>query len=348
MPDRKACGRETAAWIRLATLVALIAASGASCPNWRHGDEILATALPPTPSLEQITNYVNVNTSLVRSDWATGRLAVPGAPSIPVSVALEPPLRFRIKASTAITGPEVDLGSNDELFWFWVRRQQPPALYFCRHDQFFASSARALLPVDPGWITEAMGLARFDPAEQPHGPLPVGANRLEIRSVRRGPAGDLTKSTVVDARTGVVLEQHLYDYRGTRIASAFTSRFHRDAVSGAVMPREIRIECPATQLDLHIDLDEMQINALGPQSAGLWIKPNYPGYPEVNLAQAAPLVGPGIGSPAIIRSATIPPPNYGAAAAPPAGYAPPAYAAPAYAAPSYAAPMSAAPYRSYP
>ncbi|HEX3996977.1 MAG TPA: hypothetical protein VHX65_00325 [Pirellulales bacterium] len=336
-------------------LVLLMTASGATCPSWRHGDEVLPTALPPTPTLLQITDYVNSNSALVRSDYSAGRLAVPGAPSIPVTLALEGPLRFRLKASTAITGSEVDIGSNDELFWFWAKRQQPPALYFCRHDQFFASSARSILPVEPEWIVEAIGLPRIDPSEQPRGPLPVGANRLEIRSVRRGPAGDLTKTTVVDARTGVVLEQHLYDARGTRIASSFTSQHHRDPISGAVLPREIEIQCPTTQLDLHLSLDEMQVNVLGPQSAGLWMKPVYPGYPEVNLAQGAPpLVGPTQFAP----SSTIPPPNYAPAPAaapgpvygPAANYAPqPSYGA---AAQSYVAPPQTNPppvgYRSYP
>jgi hypothetical protein len=297
-------------------LAALVCASGASCP--RNGDEILPAMLPPTPTLEQVTNSINGNTSLVRSDWATGSLSVPGAPSIPITLAIEPPLRFRLRASTAITGPEVDIGSNDELFWFWVRRQQP-ALYFCRHDQFYASSARSILPVEPEWIVEALGLVRLDPAEQPTLALSDGANRLVINSVHHGPAGDTTKRTVVDARTGVVIEQHLYDMRGTRIASAFTSHHHRDIITGAILPRDIRIQCPTSQLELAISLDTMQVNSLGPQSAGMWVKPSYPGYPEVNLAVSPPpLAGP-----VAIPRQTIPPPSYG----PPTNYNPP----PAYA-----------------
>jgi hypothetical protein len=238
--------------IWLSLLVLLVTASGATC--WRPGDEILPQMLPPTPSLAQITDLENHNTSLVQSEWAMGHLSVPGAPSIPVSLALEQPLRFRLRASTAITGTEVDLGSNDELFWIWARRQQPPALYFCRHDQFLASSARTILPVEPQWIIEAMGLVRFDPSEQPQGPSPVGANRLEIRSVRRGPAGDMMKTTIVDARSGAVLEQDLYDARSVLLASAITSRHHRDPLTGALLPRHIEVKCPGTQLDLQISM----------------------------------------------------------------------------------------------
>jgi len=299
-------------------MVLLVSASGSSC--WRTRDEILPQALPPTASRPEIIDFINRNTSLVHSVWSTGHLEVPGAPSIPVTLALEPLLRFRLKASTAITGTEVDLGSNDDLFWIWARRQQPPALYFCRHDQFLASSARSILPVEPEWIIEAFGLVRFNPADVLQGPSPVGANRLQIRSVCHSPAGDMTKTTVIDARSGAVLEQHLYDARGTRIASAITTHHHRDPTTGAILPEQIEIQCPNTQLDLHITIDHTQVNTLGPGSGSLWTKPSYPGFPEVNLAQPGPpIAGP---------SQTIPPPNYG----PPPGYAPANYApAPNYA-----------------
>ena len=104
----------------------------------------------------------------------------------------------------------------------------------------------------------------------------------------------------------------------------------------AGLPKQIRIEMPATQLDLSIDLDEMQVNSLGPQSASLWVKPTYPGYPEVNLAQAAPPMA----GPAMPPQATIPPPNYVTAPnyTPPPVYAPQSYTpAPAtsYAQPGY-------------
>ena len=59
------------------------------------------------------------------------------------NIAAERPGRFRLTAGTAVTGQEIDLGSNDELFWMWVRRNQPPAVYFCRHDNLrTATSAR--------------------------------------------------------------------------------------------------------------------------------------------------------------------------------------------------------------
>ena len=42
-------------------------------------------------------------------------------------IAFQRPRSFRLVGAKFI-GPEVDLGSNDELLWFWVKRAQPPAL----------------------------------------------------------------------------------------------------------------------------------------------------------------------------------------------------------------------------
>ena len=59
-------------------LALLMAASGAHVSELAPRRRNAAPALPPTPTLLQITDCVNRNTSLVRSDWATGSLAVPG------------------------------------------------------------------------------------------------------------------------------------------------------------------------------------------------------------------------------------------------------------------------------
>ena len=140
--------------------------SGASCPQMlRQYTNPLPRVLPPSPTLEQVIAVVNRNSSQIHS-FSTNRASIsgPGFPSLGASVAFERPRRFRLRAGTGLTGPEIDVGSNDELFWFWLRRDQPPAVYYCRHDQFAACQARQTLPFDPAWLIEALGMAEFDPA----------------------------------------------------------------------------------------------------------------------------------------------------------------------------------------
>jgi hypothetical protein len=290
------CTRSLAAsrsLLSLSILALLFAAGGSACP-WMRTAEILPVTLPETATLDQLVAAVNANTARVTSLSANqATISLPGAPAVPVSLAVEPPLRFRLLARTALTGPEVDLGSNDELFWIWVRRNPPPALYYCRHDQFAISAARQIMPVEPQWIAEAIGLPRFDPADLPRGPTPVGAGRVQIQSVRHSSIGDLTKVTVLDPARGIVLEQDLYDPTAHLLAASRTSDHRRDPVTGAILPRHIEIDYPSAQLTMKIDIGDLQVNTLGPQNAALWTKPVYAGYQDVNLADPNQFAQPG-------------------------------------------------------
>ena len=162
-------------------------------------------ALPPSPTIEQVIQAVNQNNSRIQT-FTTNQaaLSVPGWPTLPASVVFERPGRLRIRGDTGLTGPEIDLGSNDELFWFWVRRNQPPAIFFCRHDQFATCPARQMIPIEPKWLIEALGVAELDPRLPYQGPPQlIGPDRLEIRAVRETPNGPTTKITRIDAVPGV-------------------------------------------------------------------------------------------------------------------------------------------------
>jgi hypothetical protein len=339
----------------LAILLLLFTSGG--CPwMWSRPGEVLQPTLPATATLDQIIAAVNDNTARIHSISAMqASISLPGVPTVPVSLALEPPLRFRLRASTALTGTEVDLGSNEELFWIWVRRNQPPAVYYCRHDQFANSAARQIMPVEPEWIVEALGLVHFDPADQPQGPTPVGAGRVQIKTVRHSSIGDLTKITVVDPARAIVLEQDLYDGSGHLVAAARTSDHRHDPVTGVILPRHIEIDYPSAQLTMKIDIKDLQVNTLGPQNAQLWTKPEYSGYQNVNLAdqnltaQPSGFAAPSGSAALPVAPGGIPPSALPAFAAPSAGaqYLPPA-AAPnsTYGSPVDGAPATPSAYRS--
>jgi hypothetical protein len=291
-PAGRHCG-----WI-LWVLLVWVSASGASCPRvLQQYTQPIPRALPPAASLTQIIDVVNDNSSRVQSvSTSRATLLTPGAPSLNARITFQRPRSFRLLAEKFI-GPEVDLGSNDELLWFWIKHAQPPALFFCRHDQFATSAARQVIPVEPEWLIEALGVVTFDPTMQHLGPTPVGAGRLEIQSRPSTPGKGFSRITIVDDSRGVVLEQHVYDPQGVRLASAVLSRHVRDPASGVTLPRHVEIQFPPAKRELSIDMAELQINALTPdQAAQLFVKPIYSGYNEVDLAQpngpATPANGP--------------------------------------------------------
>ena len=283
----------------LLLLLTLFASAGSSCPYMMRGYPEPPTVLQPSPTLQQIMLAVNTNSERVLSIDSHATLSGTGFPSLRANVAFDRPRRIRMRAETALTGPEVDLGSNDDLFWFWVKRSQPQALYFCRHDQLAVSSFRQIMPLEPEWLIEAMGVTTFDPSLKHEGPQPVHGGRLQIVSPRITAAGNFKKITIVDEKTAVVLEQHLYDARGTRIASALTSRHRFVPLGGAgmpqvgaSMPQEVDIEWPANQVHLRLDFSDFQLNTLHNVPSPLWAKPEYPGYANVDLARPSGLAGP--------------------------------------------------------
>ncbi|MCA9246286.1 MAG: hypothetical protein KDA42_04195 [Planctomycetales bacterium] len=282
----------------LLVLATLCAAGGAQCQRltvpFANQPPQPPRALPEYPTLSQVIETVNTSTARVQSLSSSSlRITAAGTPSLSGQLAIERPSRFRLKAHTAITGPEVDLGSNADEFWLWVRRGQPPALYTCRHDQFPYSAARAVVPIDPQWLIEAVGLPTLDPAGQHYGPETVRPGRLEVRSIVASPTGPMTRVTQIDARGGFVVEQHVYDSQGTRVASSIGSRHVYDPTYGVTLPRQIDIQMPSGQINLRLELNELIVNRLVGDPSQMFLKPFYEGFPEVNLGQTAPTLPAG-------------------------------------------------------
>jgi hypothetical protein len=272
-------------WLLL-IVTSVFALSGASCPQTlQRYTNPLPRILPPSPTLQQVVEVVNQNSSQIRS-FSTNRASIsgPGFPSLGASVAFERPQRFRLRASTGLTGAEFDLGSNDTLFWFWLRRNQPPAVYYCRHEQFATCQAKQAMPFEPMWLVEALGVTEFDPALPHQGPFPMANDRLRIDTIRDTPEGPVKKITILDGSQGWVLEQHLYDARRQLLASSVASGHRRDPLSGLIMPTVVNINCPPAQLAMRIDLGNVEINRLSGDPATLWSMPNSPGAPLVDLA----------------------------------------------------------------
>jgi hypothetical protein len=284
--------RVTSHWplLRLAFVVLFISSAGAQCPQVvQQYTHPLPRVLPPSATLEQVMAAVNENSAKVQTYHAArASLGTPGFPSLRANIAFERPRNFRLRAETGFTGPEVDLGSNSDLFWLWIRRNQPPTTFVCRHDQFVNSTARQVMPIEPEWLIQALGVVSFDPADQHQGPFPAGGGRLQIRSAK--PVGAVggplpsTKVTVVDDSRGYVVEQHVYDPQNVLLASAVMSRHSRDQATGVTLPRAITIKWPPAKFELNVDITDVQINTQLGNPQELFAKPQFPGYTELDLA----------------------------------------------------------------
>ena len=233
----------------------IIAATGCRSHSWlrRGGGD-------PPPIAFSVA-AVNANTQRVQSLQTQGAtISIPGAPSIGAEIAVERPRRLRLRAKTQLLGPELDLGSNDDLFWLWAARMPESSVFFARHDQFATSRARQMLAVEPAWLIEALGLVEIDAASVLEGPHADGGDRVKLRTTLATAGGQYTRLLILHNRYAWVLEQHVYDERGQLIASARNSGHEYHTVDGVSLPKRIAVEMPQGLLKLQLDVDRWAIN----------------------------------------------------------------------------------------
>jgi hypothetical protein len=284
----------------LLVVTGILCASGATCQR----SLIINPFAPPGPaapqvlmenaSREQIVAAVNQNSAKIQSLTVTGAAItiqdMLGLPILSGNIAAERPGRFRLTAGTTF-GQELDLGSNDELFWLWVKRNQPPAVYFCRHDQFANSAIRQVMPIEPTWLLAALGMVDLDPAAVFDGPLPSprGAGTVELRSWLPSAGVNLQRVTVIDARRGWVIEQHVYNEAGTTLLASAVAESHRYyPVEQVSLPERVAIRLPNANIAMKINLGAAQINRLQGDRSQLWTLPTFEGYPQYDLGGAVP------------------------------------------------------------
>jgi hypothetical protein len=240
------------------------------------------------PTLADVIDTVNTTSRIQQLQTENATLTAQGIPALRANLAIERPRRLRLQAElTQFTGDELDLGSNDQLFWVWVRRNPEGSIYFARHEDYSRSAARAILPVEPNWIIDALGVVELDPNGEHEGPYARDQDRLEIRSRIASPQGELTRVMVVHSRYGWVLEQHLYNARRQLLASSVASqhRFYSDY--GVSLPHHVDVQIgrgQPSELVFSIDVDSYSINQLVGEPNRLWAMPQITGSKLVNLA----------------------------------------------------------------
>jgi hypothetical protein len=250
----------------------------------------IPTAFYGPPTLDQVIQVVNGNTARVQQLQTTSAsLSVTGVPSLQCDIAMERPLRFRMTAGTSVTGSELDLGSNDNLFWFWARRNEEPVIYFARHSEFRNAAAAQIMPVPPSWIIDAMGLVQLANDGSTAGPFPQANGRLEVRSRVISPNGELNRSIIIDEQRGHVLEQRVYDPRGQLLAASVTSDHYYEPNVGVTLPRQIDVQLPPAQMAFTIKASGYVLNQLSADGLQLWSMPQKEGYQFVDLARLSPM-----------------------------------------------------------
>ena len=176
---------------------------------------------------------------------------------------------FRLVA-TVLGNTQADLGSNDQEFWYWIAKAEPPYLVHCSYADL-ANRARPIelpFPFQPEWVMEALGMAEYDPAGEYVVTNSKGTLQLMQRSV--SPQGlPVRKVTVFDARRNArvrVMAHLLQDEQGKEICSAYINDVQ--VIGGVAVPTKIILRWPAQRLEMKMKLNGPLLNQLDQANTG--------------------------------------------------------------------------------
>jgi len=244
------------------------------------------------PTLAQIQQVVNQNSQKIRSMQSDdARVTVPGVSPVSMrsTLAVDRPQRVRITggASALTGGQEFDIGSNDEQFWIWFRRQPDKMFFTARLDQWAASPNRQMIPMDPSWLAEALGIVEFRADEHHEGPFQNAQGQYVVNTFRNTPSGRFRKETTIDQRTGAVVLQELFAPTGQPIAAARSTGHTVDPRTNIVYARQVEIRSPGMD-PVIISLGNVQFNTIEPASSmAFFSRPHFENFTEINLSDPA-------------------------------------------------------------
>lgn len=239
---------------------------------------------PNSPCLfqEQVTTealiaHVNQNIATIQT-WRTFN-AVISSPDLPfsvdASVAVEAPRNFRMVVRSPM-GPEADIGSNQEHYWFWNRQDKSNRIYLANHEFESAENSGGEMPFQPEWIMESMGVIALDPAKLQEYSRDANARTLTLSEDRTSPRGEpVRKLTVIDLCHGLVREHLLVARSGRMIARAQLLDHYRDQLTQAVLPGKMHLEWPEAKMNMTITLKGVDVNSNITRST--FQVPNYKG-----------------------------------------------------------------------
>ncbi len=237
--------------------------------------------LPQNPTLEQVAAAVNRTSSIGELSTNTASvdvLTMPALAELSATINLRKERDFRLKASLPVVMVSgLDMGSNNSLFWFEVPEGLSRTLYFARHDQYRRQLDRAVLPVDPTWVSDALGLVQIDPNQVVAGPVMRPDGKLEIRSALPLPAGTFQRVCYIDAAAGHVTDQLLYaPTGGPPIAESHASNHQFYVDHNCSLPHTVQLSLrprAGEPLEMVIDVGVYAVNQILSGDPNLFVMP---------------------------------------------------------------------------
>jgi hypothetical protein len=267
----------------------------AGCNSWPHvrqnGPATPTARIPSAvPTSADLVAYLNDNADRMSSLEcqslfldASHRMQTVGLTG---QMVCQKPRNFRMVARVG-GNPMVDLGSNNQEFWYWISKNDPPYLFHCAHSEFGQARARMPFPFQPDWIVEALGMLKYDPSHTYQ--VVTKPQSLELVEQATSPQGQQVRKVTVFSRgqNNVQVTAHvLQDAAGKEICSAYVTEVQQDRNTGAIFPKRVELVWPAEHIKLKMKLDDVTVNAqIDDSRVGmLFTRPSLKSIKSFNLA----------------------------------------------------------------
>jgi hypothetical protein len=224
------------------------------------------------PSAEQLVTLLNNNAKNVHSlscqdvelDVQQGMQAF----GLTGKIACEQPRDFRMMANSPVVGKgELDLGSNDREFWFWIGRNNPPYQFYCSYEDLRTKNVPLPFPVQPEWVMETLGMANYPINGQYK--VELRRDTIELIQDATSPQGQPVKKVVVFDRHLIsskpIRAYELRDRENKEVCSARILDVQR--VGNATVPYKLVLSWPKDNSKLTLKLNKPTINQVSPEAA---------------------------------------------------------------------------------
>jgi hypothetical protein len=252
-----------------------------------HQSQDTAQGFTGTPTTAQLVAYLNQNSARIQTiqcaDLDLDCQRKLESFGLRGRMTCEKPRNFRMVADV-LGSRQVDMGSNQQEFWWWIARGDNAVIH-CSYDDLKRGVAMPF-PFQPEWIMEALGMAEYGPAENYQ--LRRSGRTWELIQETVNPQQQKVYKVTVFSQSPVRVQAHeLRDAQNRVICAATIGDVQ--VVNGVTIPRRVVLKWPGEQITLRMKLDEVTVNGtIAPDlAATLFARPRIQGVPDYDLAQRA-------------------------------------------------------------
>jgi hypothetical protein len=256
-------------------LLLCVAGSGCNLFGPKASDKIPKHQAPAptangTPDAKTLIGYLNREAAKVNSietrDLTIDVKAPAGNVSLDSgSLVVQKPRSMKM-VGRKLGMQQVLVGSNDERFWFHVKRDPSDALYHCAYTDY-EKGVDLPFPFQPEWVVDALGMSPI--GESPGARVEEDKTTfrlIEDTAVQGRPAKKVTVFYKGETQGDQpqVISRTVYDSANRVIFVATTHKVRRVPTAGSrplIVPEVIELEWPAQKTSLVIDLDRAKVNS---------------------------------------------------------------------------------------